>query len=212
MNAWHQSLITVVVLYVMGVFMFMPRKTLDRESFVAATWTSTFWMAIFGSIIMFLHYNNIQTRLVFVVAILTLMSLTGIFAAATGFVRKIGLSRILTLAMFPFGITFIGFCGYFLPFKSNDKTIVVKYKWYQKLIDFALNTINGKISLMIIILLFSMISASPWELFMVAFFGGLYAWKKSGWMLANIKNLAVTIAIMNISIISALAYFLLNWK
>ena len=182
---------------VFGLFLFMPRRYLDRESFVAVLWRFMVLFVVFASMVYVAIKHGFVPWGILLFAILAVISAGGIVAAITCFARKIGVSKIATLLNFPIGISFLEYVGYFLPIK-NDSVIAIKYSWYKKLISFFLNTKNGQLLLSFIVLVFVVIAPTLWEVMFILFFGILYFWKQQKWMIQNIKKLTWVSAIMNV--------------
>jgi hypothetical protein len=201
----------IAILYAIGMFVFMPRKYLDKTSFVATLFTFTFWTIIFF-IGIYTANNYLQSSyLLLALAVLLQLGIVGLFASIACYARKMGVSRTAAFLSFPFAWAFFEYSGLFLPGKSKDRMIALKYKWYERFISFLLNSKRGQLILAAVIVAAMLLSGifygAPWEAAVLLLFGLFYFWKKSDWMAKNIARLAWAPVVVNIATISLLVYF-----
>ncbi|MDR3208570.1 MAG: hypothetical protein LBT45_01840 [Rickettsiales bacterium] len=203
-----RTILSLLVIYSIGMFIFMPRKFLDKTGFIAVTWTSSAWFfATFGAMLLADKYMN-GSNLEIIPTILVLITSVACTAGIVCYARKHGVSKLATFLSFPFGFALHIYSGHFLPAKDKEQTLEIKYNWYRRLIDFGLNTRNGQMLLAFIFLAMFAINPSPWEAFLIVFFGGLYFWKGKTWMLANLPKLSWAAVAMNIAIIAVGIYLI----
>ncbi|MDR2269240.1 MAG: hypothetical protein LBD94_03595 [Rickettsiales bacterium] len=205
-----KTALLIFIIFAFGMFAFMPRKHLDKTSFVATLWTFMAWTIIVGIITYILNQNEVKFALDFLalpLAALIIFFLAGVLASIVCYARKIGASPLSILLSVPFGLSFYEYAGYFLPDSGKDKVIVIKYRWYERFLKFMLDTIQGQGLLVIAMLLLLLIQPYPWEVIIIILFGGLYFWRKKEWMIENIKCLSWIVAAINIAICSGVIYF-----
>jgi hypothetical protein len=195
-----------MIMFVFGMFLFMPRHYLDKQSFIAVFFTSILWATISASAGFMGMKLHIPQFAMMIIVMGIILSISSVVASIVCFARKLGTSRLLTLLMFPFSATFFEFTGYFLPVQGKENVIKIKYNWYKRFISFLLDTKKGQLSMAIVTLLVAAISPTPWELFIIAFFGSLYLLRGPEWMAKNLNRLTVISAGANIILILGVLY------
>ena len=203
-------LIRIAILFAIGMFVFMPRKPLDRESFFAVYWTFWIWSMTMMAVVMLTPesaYDRYSAALILLPLFIMLAATIGMFVSIISFSRKIGIPKSVLLLSFPFGLSIYSYTGYFLPFKSNEQTVMLKYNWYRRFVEFMLYNNKGQIILAAVMV--ACVAAIPWpsELFMISFFAVLYFWKGKNWLAGNIKRLSWISAIVNLSMFAYIIFF-----
>lgn len=213
-------IITTAIIYLIGIFIFMPRKYLGRRDFMSIFLTYMF-LLILSLVIFFTALHAVKPvseyqSLVQVILILYVPILAfaiGFIVALVCYAKKLNVSGLRLLLSFPIGWSIYEYSALFLPTSDKDKTIAIKYKWYERFINFLLNTVKGQLCILAF-LLASIISTlafgkTPlYEIVIFAVFGILYfAIGKN--KLAQNTNLLSTIAVLlNLAILVMFIAFL----
>lgn len=203
------SITILIIAYAIGMFAFMPRKYLDKTSFVSAMWTFAAWITVFGfAVYLSDRYlpGSIKSIAGLSLAVLMLIAGIGFLASITCYARKIGVSKLAVLLSMPFGWSFFEYSGYFLPADDKNRTIVIKYNWYKRFVGFMLDTHPGQIIIATAALALLASRPSMWNAFIMVFFGGLYLWKKKEWMIASMRGLSWVVAAFNIAMCAGAGY------
>ena len=191
-----------------GMFIFMPRRTLDRHGFFAAVATFLFW-AVLGGVTFRLAAGEPAKPLIFIPAIAVMFfSAVAMLAATARRAKKIGTKPIALFLSFPFGWTLFEWAGFFLPTPDESPDISIRYNWFRKFVGFMMDDFRGQILLALVVLAMFARSPSPWEAFMLVFFGGLYFWKKPAWMIKRAQMLSRAAVVVNILAVSFSAYYI----
>ena len=206
-------LLTCAVYFAVGMFAFMPRRRLDRHSFFAAILTFLSWGLVSAGLITLAKEHLLELSdyvfplVILPLAVLAFISIVAVFAAVACWAKKINVSGAALFLSFPFGWSLFEWTGFFLPFKDGSRAIQIKYNWYKKLVDFMLDNVQGQILMALVIVAIFGISPSPWEAFMIVFFGGLYFWKKPAWLQTQVAMLSWVAAALNIAAIAGSIYY-----
>ena len=206
-------LLAVAVYFAVGMFMFMPRQRLDRHSFFAALLTFLSWGIVSAALITLVREflmglsDYVFPFVTLPLAVLAFITIIAVFAAVACWGKKIGVSAAALLLSFPFGWSLFEWMGFFLPFKDGGRAIRIKYNWYGKLVDFLLDDKRGQMLMAFVIIAIFAISPTPWEAFMIVFFGGLYFWKKPSWMIGRVGMLSWVAATLNVAAIAFSVYY-----
>ena len=211
-----------VILFAIGMFMFMPRRYLDKTGFAALyipftilllAMTSGFMLISKYERALFADPSIALTALGLVLGLLLIM-FTGLVASVVCYARKIGISKTGLLFSFPFGFTIYELFGLFLPTGDKDKVIKIHSEWYRKSIDFLLNVKKGQIILAAVFLLLPFASYSPTTpiityipgLTIIAIFAALYFKVGTKWLCDNTKKMPILAIAENAASIAIFHY------
>jgi len=188
-KTWAFYLI-LALLYCAGLFAFLPRKYLDRQSWAATSWAMLAGVIAVGGIAYLIGGQNLGL-LIYPVMLLIFIFSAGYLAAITCFARQAGFSRLQAFLHMPFGISFTAYIGYFLPSKKAQ-VLEIKQNWYQKFITFLLNDNIGQVILAAVLtaLLFLMFTWPEFILAVLVLAIYIVNRLKSGWANKNMKFLA----------------------
>ena len=219
-----EVILSAAVIFLIGVFAVMPRKSLDRKSFVAILWTSLFLIVVLGGLMWTVQrYINIDglnpagsrvaiaTALAFELLIAVAVTLFAFFACVACFARGMGVSKAMIALGFPLGWSLYEYAGHFVR-DNRPQVVKIKYNWYGRFIGFFLDTTKGQVILWLIAaaLLFMNIFQQKWSFFIPVFFAALYFWRGSAWVAKKIRMMSVVATAYNIVLIAAAAYVLLT--
>ena len=211
-------LVFAAALYAIGMFLFMPRRYLDKTGFAALyiPFTLLCFVMTFALLLAAKYEREFQNPAIMLSICMGLMLavFAGMVASVVCYARKNGISRTALFLSFPFGLTFYELAGLFLPSKDKDRIITIKANWYRALIDFLLFTKNGQIILAAGYLAMFSVSYSPNApfatflpgLIMVALFAALY-FGKTQWLSNNMKKMSWLAVIENAASFAIFYYF-----
>ncbi|MDR1826399.1 MAG: hypothetical protein LBQ49_01760 [Rickettsiales bacterium] len=212
-------LIMAVIIFAIGAFAVMPRKLLDRKSFVAVWWTCTFWTVVLIVLLAkfrsYIHGNPVlpeavELAILILGTILLAICIVGFVAGTACYAREANVSKAVVVLGFPLGWSLYEYAGHFVP-DGKPQVLNIRYKWYDRLIEFFLNTKPGQIILALFALLFlssSVVKGNYFGAFIPVFFAGLYLLRGRGWILKNIRIPAAVAAAYNVVLVIGMVYLL----
>jgi hypothetical protein len=219
-----EVILSAAVIFLIGMFAVMPRKPLDRKSFVAILWTSLFLIVVLGGLMWAVQkYINVDgldpagslaacaTALSFGLLIAVAVTLFAFFACVACFARGMGVSKAMIALGFPLGWSLYEYAGHFVR-DGRPQVVKIKYNWYARLIEFFLNTTKGQIILWLVAagLLVMNIFQQKWSFFIPVFFAAFYFWRGGAWVAKKIRAMSVAAIAYNLILVAAASYVLLT--
>jgi len=205
-----RAAVSAMLIFMIGAFMFMPRKLIAKDDAVAINCTYFVWLILSAAGVRAMSYFEVQSAwLTMPVFIVMITSLTAIFASVFLYARNFGVKKYVLFLTAPFGLGWFSWQALFMPGMGKKNVITIRMNLYKKLIDFILYTKYGQIGLAAFMIPLTVyFSPTPWDVATIAILGAMFFIKGGNWMMQRFQKFAWIAVILNLAATSTIGYIL----
>jgi len=203
-----RAIVSMILIFILGAFMFMPRRLLSKDDAVAVNFTYFPWLIIAAFTMLLLSYFGIKESWAQIpILIIMLLSMTAIFSAVLLYARNFGVKKYVLLLTAPFGLGWFSWHVFFMPGMGKANAIDIRFGWYKKLINLALYTKYGQVIMAAVLIPTSLyFSSAPWDIATIAILAVMFVVKGGKWIMERFQKFSWLAVILNLVGVGIIAY------
>jgi len=184
--------VSTILVFLLGAFMFMPRKLLAKDDAVAIFGTYSLWLIISVLAVHTISYFNITSSLATLpVFTIMLATMTALMASVFLYARNFGVKKYLLFLSAPFGLGWYSWQVFFMPGMGKKNALTIRMNWYKKFINLCLYTKYGQIAMAAILIPLTIyFSPTPWDIATIGILAAIFLWKGGKWIMERFKTFA----------------------